>query len=66
MSNNTQKFDCGFRGPLAAQILPKTNLILVSSEKDNKIFSVSLIKKQYEYVYLDLGRKQYCTVQLDH
>ena len=39
---------------------------MVSSEKEQKIYCVSLIKKKFEYVYMDLGRKQYCTIRLDH
>ena len=39
---------------------------MVSSEQEQKVYSVSLIKKKFEYVYLDLGRKQYCTIRLDH
>ena len=52
--------------PLTSISFDPTQLILVTSEASNKVYAVSLIKKQFEYIYLDLGRKQYCTVRLDH
>ena len=52
--------------PITSISFDPTQNILVTSEKEQKVYSVSLIKKKFEYVYLDLGRKQYCTIRLDH
>ena len=41
-------------------------LILVACEASSHLYAVSLIDKKFEYVYLDLGSNQYCTMQLDH
>jgi hypothetical protein len=55
---------CNF--PLTGITFDPTHLVLVSCEATKHIYAVSLIEKKFEYVYLDLGVNQYCTVQLDH
>jgi len=52
--------------PLSSIQIDPTNLVLVTCAATKKMFAVSLIDKKFEYVYLELGLNQYCTVQLDH
>lgn len=52
--------------PLSAISFDPTNLVLVTCEATKHIYSISLVDKKVEYVYIDLGVNQYCTVQLDH
>ena len=41
-------------------------MILVSVKATKQMFAVSLIDKKYDYVYLEMGANQFCTVELDH
>ena len=52
--------------PLNSISFDPTNLILVSSKSTKQVFAVSLIDKKFDYVYLEMGSNQFCTVQLDH
>lgn len=52
--------------PLNSIQFDPTNLILVASKSSKQVYAVSLIDKKFDYVYLEMGANQYCTVQLDH
>lgn len=52
--------------PLTKIQFDPTNLIIVSSEATKRVYAVSLIDKKFDYVYLELGANQFCTVELDH
>jgi hypothetical protein len=49
--------------PVAKISFDPTNLLLVSSEV-GEVVAISLVESKVKYTYLDLGREQYCTVQL--
>ena len=52
--------------PLTSIRFDPTNLILISSKTTNHVYAVSLIDKKFDYVYLEMGTNQFCTVELDH
>mmetsp|Transcript_40405 Transcript_40405/g.38893 ORF Transcript_40405/g.38893 Transcript_40405/m.38893 type:complete len:163 (+) Transcript_40405:211-699(+) len=52
-----------FTTPVKSIELEPTNLIMVGSMQ-GEIVALNVIKKELHYVYLDLGKKQYCTVAL--
>ena len=52
--------------PLTSIKFDPTHLILVSAKAIKQVFAVSLIDKKYDYVYLEMGANQFCTVELDH
>jgi hypothetical protein len=52
-----------FSSPIISISFEPTNLIFIGS-KHGDIAALNIIKKEMHYVYLDLGKKQYCTVAL--
>ncbi len=56
-----QIFDC----PIEQITFEPTNLVFVGSSKQ-ELVALNLIKKEMHYVYLELAKKQYCTVKVPH
>lgn len=52
--------------PLTSIQFDPTQLIIVSSKATRHVYAVSLIDKKFDYVYLEMGTNQFCTVKLDH
>ena len=52
-------FDC----PIQGVCFDPTHLLIVSSV-NGEIAIVSLIENKVKYLYVDLGKKQFCTVQM--
>ncbi|CDW75572.1 UNKNOWN [Stylonychia lemnae] len=52
-----------FASPISKITFEPTNMIFISS-KEGDLVGLSIIQKEMHYVYLDLGKKQYCTVAL--
>ncbi|CDW85950.1 UNKNOWN [Stylonychia lemnae] len=42
-----------------------TNLVFVTSSNDD-VVTLNFIKKEVHYMYVELGKKQYCTVKVPH
>ena len=51
--------------PISKIAFEPTNMIFVS-DLDGNVVAFSMEKKEKHYVYLDLGKKQYCTIALPH
>jgi hypothetical protein len=52
-----------FQSPVTQIAIDPTNYLIVSSEQ-GEVEALSIVQKEVHYVYLDLGKKQYCTVAL--
>eukprot|EP00347_Sterkiella_histriomuscorum_P017818 403347867 len=52
-----------FQSQITRITFEPTNMIFVSS-KQGETVAISVIQKEMHYVYLDLGKRQYCTVAL--
>jgi len=52
--------------PITSIKFDPTHLIIAATEQSRELYAISLITKEVNYVYLDLGRKQFCTVALEH
>jgi len=52
-----------FSSPVTQITFEPTNLILIGSSL-GEVAAVTIIQKEMHYVYIDLGKKQYCTVAL--
>eukprot|EP00347_Sterkiella_histriomuscorum_P022530 403338142 len=51
--------------PITNIIIDPISQILISSNQGNEVVAVTFIKTQIDYVYIDLGKRKYCTVLLD-
>lgn len=56
---NYQLFNCAIK----SITFEPTNLVFVAS-KNKDLVTVSLVKKEMHYVYLELGKKQFGTIAL--
>ncbi len=52
-----------FKSPITRISMEPANMIFIASSTGG-LTAISLIKKEMHYVYLDLGKKQFCTVAL--
>ena len=52
-----------FTSPIKKITFEPTNMIFVGSAS-GELLALNIIQKEMHYVYLDLGKKQYCTVAL--
>jgi len=49
--------------PVASITFDPTNYVLVTSQQGD-VAGISLIENKVKYVYVDLGKRNYCTVQM--
>eukprot|EP00347_Sterkiella_histriomuscorum_P010860 403374647 len=42
-----------------------TNLVIVSSAR-NEVVALNIVKREVHYKYVDLGKKQFCTIKVPH
>ena len=54
---------CLFQAPIISINFEPTSLIFIGSSS-GEVIGLNIIEKELHYVYLDLGKKQYCTVAL--
>lgn len=54
-----------FDAPIESITFEPTNLVFVSSTNKDLV-AINLIKKEMHYVYLEIAKKQYCTVKVPH
>lgn len=55
-----QLFSCS---PVTTITHDPTNLIMIGSQ-NGEIASIAFIQKELHYVYLEIGKRQYCTIAL--
>ena len=54
-----------FDNPISSIGFEPTNMIFVCS-KNREVVALNLVKKETHYVYLELGRKQFCTISYNN